>query len=148
MYCLFVFLIDSYIIFFANMPVIDKLAIFCQRCVGVDAGVTYSNYQLTDNGVTTPNPLFNKTRDFLGLPGVVDYDQIKQYRLMKKFLPNVPKTIYTYPTPGVENSTNMSTLNFIKIAHENEDFLSEKCTAEELKTFRLNILRHTHSFDT
>ena len=143
MHCLFVFLIDSYIIFFANMPVIDKFAVFCQRCVGVAAGVTYSNYQLTDNGVTNPNPIFNKTRDYLGLPRAVDYDQIKQYRMMKKFLPNIPETDYTYQTPGVENSTSMSTLNVIKIARENEDFLRDNCTADELRTFRLNIPRRT-----
>jgi len=142
-HCLFVFLIDNYIIFFANMPVIDKFAVFCQRCVGVAAGVSYSNYQLTDNGVTNPNPIFNKTRDYLGLPRAVDYDQIKQYRLMKKFLPNIPETDYTYQTPGVENSTNMSTLNVIKIARENEDFLRDNCTADELRTFRLNIPRRT-----
>ena len=142
-HCLFVFLIDSYIIFFANMPVIDKFAVFCQRCVGVATGVAYSNYQLTDNGVTNPNPIFNKTRDYLGLPRAVDYDQIKQYRLMKKFLPDIPETAYTYTTPGVENSTSMSTKNVIRIARENEDFLRDTCIADELRTFRLNIPRRT-----
>ena len=77
------------------MSVVDKFIVFCQQCVGIVAGVTYSNYQLTDNGVTNPNSIFNKTRDYLGLPRAVDYDQIKQYRLMKKFLPNIPETKYT-----------------------------------------------------
>jgi len=85
------------------MPVSVKFAVFCQRCVGVAAGVTYSNYQLTNNGVTNPNMIYNKTLDYLGLPRAVDYDQIKQYRLMKKFLPNVLETEYTYQTPGAEN---------------------------------------------
>ena len=111
------------------MPIIDKFAVFCQRCVGIAGEVTYSNYQLTDNGVTNSNPIFNKTRDYLRLPRAVDYDQIKQYRLMKKFLSNIPETDYTYQTPGVENSTSMSTLNVIKIARENEDFLRDNCTA-------------------
>ena len=108
------------------MPVIDKFAVFCQRCVGVAAGVTYSNYQLTDNGVTNPNPIFNKTRDYLGLPRAVDYDQIKQYRMMKKFLPNIPETDYTYQTPGVENSTSMSTLNVISGSNTNTS-LTKNC---------------------
>jgi hypothetical protein len=143
MHCLFVFLIDSYIIFFANMPVLEKLGLFCQRCAGIAVGVTYSNYQLTDNGVTNPNPIFNKTRDYLGLPRAVDHDQIKQYKMMKKFFPNIPETEYTYKTPGVENSNTMSTLNVIKIARENEDFLRDNCTADELRTFTLNIPRRT-----
>ena len=114
------------------MPVIDKFAVFCQRCVGVAAGVTYSNYQLTDNGVTNPNPVFNKTRDYLRLPGAIDYDQIKQYRLMKKFLPNIPETDYTHKTPGVENSTSMPTFSVIKIARENEDFLKPDWLGNEV----------------
>jgi hypothetical protein len=60
----------------------------------------------------------------------------------------VPETKYTYPTPGVENSISMSTLNFIKIAHENEDFFRDNCIVDELRIFRLNILRFTSSFDT
>ena len=47
------------------MPIIDKFAVFCQRCVGVAAGVTYSNYQLTDNGVTNPNPIFLIKREII-----------------------------------------------------------------------------------
>ena len=62
---------------------------------------------------------------------------------MKKFLPNIPETDYTYQTPGVENSTSMSILNVIKIARVNEDFLRDNCTADELRTFRLNIPRRT-----
>lgn len=142
-HCLFAFLIDTYIIFFANMPVIDKFAVFCQRCVGIAAGVTYSNYQLADNGVTNPNPIYNKMRDYLGLPRAVDYDQIKQDRLMRKFLPHIPETSYTYPTPNVKNSMSVSTIDVIKLARENEDFLRDNCTPDELRTFRLNIPRHT-----
>jgi len=44
-------------------------------------------------------------------------------------------------------STSMSTSNFIKIARENEDFLRDNCTANELSTFRLNIPRLTSSFN-
>ena len=109
------FLIDNYIIFFANMPIVNKLAVFCQRCVGVATGTTYSNYQLADNETINPNPLCNEMRDYLGLPKAVDYDQIKQYREMKKFLPNVPETEYTYSTSGVENQLLCRLLSSLKL---------------------------------
>lgn len=140
-HCLFVFSIDNYIIFFANIPIIEKFAVSCKRSVLLAGWVGYSNYQLTDLGATNPNPVFNKTRDYLGLPRAVDSDQLHQYRLMKKFFPNIPETEYTFKTPGVENSTNMSTINFIKIARENEAYLKNICNDKELKAFRLDIQR-------
>ena len=137
LHCVFTFLIDTYIIFFANTPVIEKFTVFCQRCAFFATGVTYSNYQLTDNGITNPNPLFNKVQDYLGLPRAVDYDQIKQYRAMKKFFPDVHESSYTYSTFGVGNSKSIHTPKLIQIVREHEDYLRSNCNTDELKTFRL-----------
>ena len=67
--------------------------------------------------------------------------------LMKKFLPTIFETEYTYPILGVRNSTIISTPNVIKITRENEDFFRDNCNANELNTFRLNIPKRTRSFD-
>jgi len=86
-------------------------------------------------------------QNYLNLPRAIDYNQIKQYKVMKKFLPNVPENKYTYQAPGIENLRSTSTPNFIKIAHAHEDFLWDNCNADKLRTFRLNIPKHTCSFD-
>jgi len=127
------------------MPVSDKTAAFCQRCVGFAAGVTYSNYQLTNNGFINPNQLFNRTQDYLGLPWLVDHDQLKQYWLMKMFFPEIQEISYTYITPGVANSTSVSTIDITEIARANQRFLKSICTEDELNTFRLNIPRQVDS---
>ena len=147
LHCLFTFSIDSYIIIFANVPVVEKIGLICQKCFTIGCTVMYTNYQLTDNGVTKPNPIFNVTRDCLHLPRAVDNDQLKQFRLMQKFFPHMPIENYTYTTPTVLNSSSLDTPVILKIARENEDFLRQHCTVDELRTFRLNRPGRARDFD-
>lgn len=132
------FLIDTYIILFANMPIEHKIPILCQRCIAIAITTVYANYQLTNNGVSHPNLLFNKSRDFLGLPRAIDCNQLNQHRFMQKFLHEVSEKDYTYPTPGVSNSTTLSTKYMTEIARSNEDSLRAICTPDELQIFRIN----------
>lgn len=128
------FLIDSYIIFFANMPLDEKTIVFCARCASYIAGVTYSNQQLTENGWVAPNAPSNKIREFQGLPRAVDHEQIIQHRTMVKYYPSKPISEYTY-TQG--NITSVDTPKILNIAQNDKDYLLKSCNDKELRAFRL-----------
>lgn len=55
---------------------------------------------------------------------------------MKKFFPNMPKTVYTYKTPNSSNSRSMFTSDFLEIAKRTKIFFGHG-NQTELETFRL-----------
>ena len=139
------FIIDLFIIFFANSSVVNKFGYFCYRCAIYGTGIMgvgcVTEHQLIHNSFDSLNfrwqPTFftNIPRIVTGRPILLDNDQYWQDHIIRKYLPHITYDQYSTKYNNIISQIDSTQTN--KILKSNWNTIVENCTKQELNRIRL-----------